>query len=213
MKKFIGLFAKGMGLGLGIGLCLAGAVALVYRAIHSGDATPVPARTQIYFFVVGGLMGLVAGWCLSLQMVLGGLLSTLFLKVSELVPMAVQVADSPLESAQPNLGSRLVASTLVVGEEWAKKMEIFFREVIQPFPGFFRKFIEWVFILRFENYGRINRALEKAKRKKQDQAPTTQWALMVVLHYLLEPLWLLFYIAYVILLLVSCVFWSFAFIK
>ena len=211
MKKFIGLFAQGIGLGLGLGLCLAGLVALIYRAVHSGEANLHFEHTLIYFLVVGGLMGVIGGWCLSLQMILGGLLSTLFLKIAELVPMPAQVADFPSESAQPNLGSRLVASTLVVGEEWAKKMETFFREIIQPFPGFFRKFIEWIFILRFEDYGRINRALDKAKKKGDTERANTQWMSMVVLHYLLEPLWVLFYAAYVILFLISCIFWSFPF--
>ncbi len=189
MKKFIGLFVQGIGLGLGLGLCLAGLVALIYRAAHSGEVNLHFEHTAIYFLVVGGLMGVIGGWCLSLQMILGGLLSTLFLKIAELVPMPAQV----------------------VGEEWAKKMETFFREIIQPFPGFFRKFIEWIFILRFEDFGRINRALDKAKRKGDTERANTQWMSMVVLHYLLEPLWLFFYAAYVILLLISCVFWSFPF--
>src|SRR5581483_3847873 len=162
MKKFVLLFMKGIGLGLGIGLCLAGAVGILFRAVHGGDTGPA----KLYFFVVGGIIGLFGGWCFSLQMVLSNLLSALFMKVADLVPLPAQV----------------------VGEEWAKKMEAFFREIIQPFPGFFRKFIEWIFILRFEDYGRINRALEKAKRQGHDQMATTHWMLMVVLHYLLEPL-------------------------
>src|SRR5579863_4493215 len=124
MKKVVFLFLKGFGLGLGIGLCLAGAVGLVYQAVHSGQ--PV-GRTPVYLFVVGGFMGLIGGWILSLQMILENLLAALFLKVADLVPLPAQA----------------------VGEDWAKKMETFFREIIQPFPGWFRKFIEWIFILRF----------------------------------------------------------------
>ncbi len=191
MKKFILLFLKGMGLGLGIGLCLAGFAGMTYRAVHSGTLGFNPGHTTVYFFVVGVVMGLFGGWCFSLQMILGNLLASLFMKVADLVPL----------------------SALIIGEEWAKKMEAFFREIIQPFPGFFRKFIEWIFILRFEDYGRINRALEKAKKRGEDEKPTTQWALMVILHFLLEPLWLLFYAVYAILLLISCVFWSFPFFK
>ena len=190
MRKFLSLILKGIGLGLGIGLCLAGAVGILYRAVHSGQPNP-SAGPLVYLCVVGGLMGMVGGWVLALQMVLGNLLSSLFLKVADLVPMPAQM----------------------VGEEWAKKMETFFKEVIRPFPGFFRKFIEWIFILRFEDYGRINRALDKAKQKKHDQGTTTQWALMVILHYLLEPLWLLFYGVYGILLLLSGILWSLAFFR
>ena len=170
---------------------LPGFVALVFRAAHGGDLNFNPGHATVYFFAIGGLMGLFGGWCFSLQMVLGNRLAFLFLKVADLVPIPAQVA----------------------GEEWAKKMETFFREIIQPFPGFFRKFIEWIFILRFEDYGRINRALEKAKKQGKPEATTTQWMLMVILHYLLEPLWLLFYGVYAILLLISCVFWSFPFFK
>jgi len=188
MKKLVFLFLKGVGLGLGIGLCLAGAVGLIYQAFHSGQ--PV-GHTLVYLFVVGGVMGIVGGWILSLQMILENLLAALFMKIADLVPMPAQV----------------------VGEEWAKKMETFFREIIQPFPGFIRKFIEWIFILRFEDYGRINRALDKAKQKKHDQGTTTQWVLMVILHYLLEPLWIFFYIAYGILLLLSLILWSLAFFR
>jgi hypothetical protein len=191
MKKLVLLFLKGISLGLGIGLCVAGFVGLVYRAVHSGNAPFNPGPATVYFFVVGGLMGLFVGWCFSLQMVMGNLLGSLFMKVADLVPLPAQV----------------------VGEEWAKKMETFFREIIQPFPGFFRKFIEWVFILRFEDYGRINRAVEKAKKRERPETTTTQWMLMVILHYLLEPLWLLFYAVYAILLLMSCIFWSFPFFR
>lgn len=190
MKKSFLLFIKGIGLGLGVGLCLAGAVGILYRIVHSGQPNP-SAGPLVYIFVVGGLMGIVGGWALALQMVLGNLLASLFMKIADLVPLPAQA----------------------VGDEWAKKMETFFKEVIKPFPGFFRKFIEWIFILRFEDYARINRALNKAKQKKHDQGNTTQWALMVILHYLLEPLWIIFYIVYAILLLLSCILWSFPFFR
>lgn len=191
MGKYFALFAKGIGLGLGIGLCLAGAVGLVYQAVHSGQPGFSAGHALVYLFIVGGLMGTIGGWVFSLQMILGNLLGSLFLKVAELVPLPAQT----------------------ITEEWAKKMETFFREILQPFPGFFRKFIEWIFIFRFEDYGRINRALDKAKRKKHDQGTTVQWALMVILHYLLESLWVFFYAVYGILLLLSCVLWSLAFFR
>ncbi len=190
MRKFVLLFLRGIGLGFGIGMCLAGLAGLAYRAFHNNPAGVPAGPALVYFFIVGGLMGTIGGWVLSLQMVLGNLLGSLFMKIAELVPLPAQM----------------------VGEEWAKKMETFFREIIQPFPGFFRKFIEWIFILRFEDYGRINRALDKAK-KGQAEGTTTQWALMVILHYLLEPLWLIFYAVYAILLLISCIFWSFPFFR
>jgi hypothetical protein len=188
MKKVVFLFLKGFGLGIGLGLCLAGAVGLVYQAVHSGQ--PV-GHTLIYLFVVGGVMGIIGGWILSLQMILENLLAALFLKVADLVPLPAQA----------------------VGEEWAKKMEELFRGIIQPFPAFFRKFIEWIFILRFEDYARINRALDNAKRKGHTERPTTHWALMVILHYLLEPLWVFFYIGYGILLILSLILWSLAFFR
>ncbi len=188
MKKIVLLFLKGIGLGLGLGLCLAGAAGLLYQTAHNRQSV---GHALVYLFVVGGIMGIIGGWILSLEMVLGNLLASLFMKIADLVPLPAQA----------------------VGEEWAQKMETFFREIIQPFPGFFRKFIEWIFILRFEDYGRINRALDKAKRKKHDQGTTTQWALMVILHYLLEPLWLLFYAGYGILFILSCSLWSLAFFR
>lgn len=188
MKKIVLLLLKGVGLGFGIGLCLAGAVGLIYEMVHSGK--PV-GHGLIYLFIVGGLMGIVGGWILALQMILENLLAALFMKIADLVPLPAQE----------------------VGEEWAKKMEDFFREVIVPFPGFIRKFIEWIFILRFEDYARINRALNKAKNKKHDQQPTHRWVLLVILHYMLEPLWVFFYIAYGILLLLSVILWSLAFFR
>jgi hypothetical protein len=191
MRKFVLLFLKGIGLGLAVSLCLAGFVGLAFRAVHSQTPGFNPGHATVYFFVVGGFMGLFGGWCFSLQMVLGNLLASLFMKVADLVPLPAQA----------------------VGEEWARKMETFFQEIIQPFPGFIRKFIGWIFILRFEDYGRINRALEKARRKDAAEGTTTQWMLMVILHYLLEPLWLLFWAVYAILLLISCIFWSFPFFR
>jgi hypothetical protein len=191
VKKFVLLFLKGITLGFGVGLCLAGAVGILYEALHSGNPQYHPGRASVYFLIVGALMGLLGGWCFALQMVLGDLLTSLFLKAADLVPMPAQA----------------------VGAEWAKKMESLFREIIKPFPGFVRKFIEWALILRFEDYGRINRALDKAKNKGQMEKTTTQWMLLVILHYLLEPLWIIFYAVYAILLLISCIFWSFPFFR
>lgn len=189
MKKYIGLFAKGIGLGLGLGLCLAGAVGLLYRAIHSADANPHYGRATVYFVVVGGLMGLIGGWCLSLQMILGGLLSTLFLRISELVPVPAGA----------------------VTEEWGNKMEMFFQEVLKPMPSLFHKIVESFLVVRFRDYAKINRAIDKAKRKKPAATYSPEWMSQVALHFFLEPLWLFFYGAYVILFLSCCVFWSLAF--
>jgi len=189
MRKVLGFFAKGMGLGLGMGFCLAGAVGLVYRAFHGADLHPHDERAAVYFLVVGGLMGLIGGWCLSLQMILGSLLSTLFLRISQLVPVPAAA----------------------VTEEWADKMEGFFREVLQPMPSLFHKIVEAFLVVRFRDYGKINRAIEKAKRGNPAAATTPEWMSQVALHYFLEPLWLFFYGAYVILFLSCCVFWSLAF--
>ena len=191
MKKVLGLLFQGVGLGFGIGLCLAGAVGLVFRAIYGGAPDFHMTRPLIYFFVVGVLMGLLGGWCLAVQMILGNLLTSLFLKIFELVPMPAQV----------------------VGDEWGKKMETFFQEVLKPFPGFFRKFVEFFFLSRFDDYDRINRSLDKARQKHPAQKFSPQWMAMVVLGYFLEPLWIIFYIIYAILFLASLVFWSFPFFR
>ncbi len=191
MKKISSLLIQGFVLGLGLGLCFAGALGLLYRAIHSGDAHYPPGPPTLFFFVVGIVMGLLGGWCLALQLVLSNLLASLFMKIAELVPMPAQV----------------------VGEEWARKMETFFNEVIQPMPGFFRKVVEFFLISRFEDYGRINRAIDKAKRKSPQSTFTPEWLSMVVLHYFLEPLWLFFYAAYAILFLAACFFWSLPFLR
>lgn len=187
MGKIGVMLAKGIGLGIGLGLCLAGAVALLFRGLHP-EASAAPL---VYIFVVGFLNGAFGGWVFGLQMILENLLTSLFLKAADLVPLPAKV----------------------VGEDWAKKMETFFREVIQPFPGFFRKFIEFFLVTRFEDYARINRALDKAQKKGHDQAHTHQWVLMVILHYLLEPLWIFFYIVYLVLFGMSCVLWSFSFLR
>ncbi len=191
LKKYIALFAKGIGLGLGLGLCLAGLAGILLRAVHSGEAGFQPGRADLYFFVVGAFMGIIGGWCLSLQMILDNLLTALFLKISELVPLPARE----------------------VGEEWARKMEVFFHEILQPMPGLFRKLVETFLVPRLADYDRINRALDKARKKEPSQASAAQWMPLAVLHYFLEPLWLFFYAAYAILLFVSCVFWSFAFLK
>ncbi|HEY5038011.1 MAG TPA: hypothetical protein VIJ93_02955 [bacterium] len=191
MKKYIGLFIKGFGLGLGIGLCLAGAVGLLYRALRGGEALAHVQYFTTYFFVVGGLIGTMAGWCLSLQMVLGEMLESLFLTVSQLVP---------LNASQ-------------VGEEWAHKMETFFREVLKPLPAFFGKIVDFFLVVRFRDYGKVNRSLEKAKQQKPDGVFTPEWLSMVALHFFLEPLWIFFYLAYAILFVAACVFWSFPFFR
>ena len=191
MNRIAVLFLKGLALGLGIGLCLAGAVGLLYRAVHSGDPNLHSGHTMLYLFIVGTVMGTLGGWCLALHMVLVDLLTSLFLKVCELVPMPAAV----------------------VGKDWAERMETFFREILAPMPGILRKLAEWFFILRFEDYNRINRALDKAKKTEPQGKFSPQWMGLVVLHYLLEPLWIFFYVVYAILFSVSCIFWSLAFIR
>lgn len=191
MNKYVTHFAKGIGLGFGVGLCLAGAVGLAYRAIHSGQPGFSEGPNLVYFFIVGSLMGIIGGWGYSLQMILADLLGTLFLKIAELVPIPAQT----------------------LGKDWAQKMVIFFREVLRPFPSLFRKFVEFILVVRFEDYGRINRALDKAKKKEPSGNFTVQWMLMVILHYLLEPLWIFFYASYAILLILSCILWSFPFFR
>ena len=191
MGRLIILFLKGLAFGLGVGLCLAGAVGVLYRAVHSGEPNLHPGHVMLYLSIVGTVMGTLGGWCLALHMVLSDLLTSLFLRVCELVPMPASV----------------------VGKEWAEKMETFFREILKPMPGFLRKLAEWFFILRFEDYGRINRALDKAKQTHPGDKFSPQWMGMVVLHYLLEPLWIFFYVVYGILFFISCVFMSFAFFR
>jgi len=189
LNKYAVLILKGILLGLGIGLCLAGLVGILYKALH-GQVVSVKGALA-YFFTVGGLMGMLGGWALALQMTLSELLGALFMKMAELVPLPARE----------------------VGEDWARKMEMFFLEIVRPFPGFFRKFIEWIFILRFEDYRRINHALDKARKHEPSGNPTTQWMLLVILHYLLQPLWFFFYAAYGILFLFSCILWSLAFFR
>lgn len=191
LKKYLGLLARGIGLGVGIGLCLAGAVGLIYRAVHSGEPDFHPEHAILYLLVVGGLMGCLGGWCFALQLVLGNLLSTLFLKISELVPL----------------------SAATVGSDWAKKMETFFSEVLKPMPAFVQKLVHFLFIVKFQDYDRINEALERAKGKEKLESYSPQWMSQVALAFFLQPLWIFFYIAYAILFLISCLFWSFPFFR
>jgi hypothetical protein len=189
MKNLVFLFLKGILLGSGVGLCLAGAVGLLYHSTHGPKPQALFGGPSLYFLVVGGVLGNLGGWCLALQMILLNLLTSLFMKISELVP----------------------APASVVGEEWAKKMEGFFHQILEPMPVLFRKFVEFFLVTRFEDYGRINRALDKAKKNEPSGKFTSQWMSMVLLHYFLEPLWLFFYAVYVILFLISCILWSFPF--
>jgi len=190
MKKFLSVFAQGVLLGLGLGLCLAGLVGILYRV--TGGAIPrTPGYFSTYFLVVGGLMGLVAGWCLALHMVLNRLLASLVATVSQLIPL----------------------TTRQVGVEWAEKMEMFFDEVLRPLPSIFRKVAETLMVMRFRHYDRVNRALDKAGRKFPNKGQDPQWLAAVALHYFLEPLWFVFYGAYGVIFLVACLFWSLPFFR
>jgi hypothetical protein len=191
LKKYLALLAQGIGLGLLIGLCLAGAVGLVFRAVHSGEPDFHPERAILYLLIVGGMMGFLGGWCFALQMLLGNLLSSLFIKISELVPL----------------------SAASVGEDWAKKMETFFTEVLKPMPAFFRKVVHFLFVARFQEYDRLNEALETAKGKEKMKAYSPQWMSQVALGFFLKPLWVFFYITYAVLFLISCIFWSIPFFR
>src|ERR1041384_3612292 len=180
VKQFALVFARGIGLGLGIGLCLAGAVAIFYRATHAPGPQGTATAVLVYLLVVGGLMGMLGGWALALQMVFSNALASLFMKIAELVPVPATE----------------------VGEGWAGKMETFFREVLQPMPPFFRKFVNFFMVARFHEYGRINRAIDKAKRRGGQPSYSSEWMSRVALHYFMEPLWILFYIVYAVLFLI-----------
>lgn len=191
MNKIRRVFIQGIGLGLGAGLCSAGALALIFKTTHGGSPQGHPGYFTFYFLGVGALLGLIGGWCLALQLVLNQLLSSLFLQISRLIPL----------------------TTSLIGQEWAAKMEIFFQEVLKPLPAFFGKLVEFFLVRRFRNYTRINKAIFKAKNKQNLPAYSPEWMARVVLHYLLEPLWLLFYLAYAVLFLTAFMFLSLPFIR
>ncbi len=187
----IGLFAQGIGLGFGVGLCLAGAVGVLFRMAHGADPNFQAGHVPVYFLVVGGVLGLLGGWCLALQGVLQGLLGALFLKIAERVP----------------------ASGARVGEEWGNQMEGIFRQVLEPLPGFFRKILHLFLIARFKHYERINEAVDLAKGKEPSGTYSPQWISRVILGYFLWPLRVFFYLTYAILFLIACLLWSFPFFR
>jgi len=191
MNKLISVFAQGIFLGLGTGLCLAGLVGILYRATAGAALPGYTSHFSTYFLVVGGLMGLVAGWCLALQMVLNRLMTSLVFTVSQLIPLTARQ----------------------VGGEWSEKMEMFFDEVLRPLPAIFRKVVEALMTARFRHYERVNRALGKAGKKFPDKSQDPQWLAMVALHYCLEPLWFVFFGVYAVIFLAACVFWGLPFIR
>jgi hypothetical protein len=188
LKKFFGLLIEGMVLGLVIGFCLAGLVALFYKGLKAGGPT---GYFTSYFLAVGGLMGCVAGWCFSLQLILARLLDSLVQSVARLVPL----------------------TSRVVGAEWAGKMDKFLNEVLSPMPALLRKSVEFFMAARFTHYERVNRALQKAGKKHPAQSENPEWLAAVALGYFLEPVWAVFWGAYVILLFIALFLWSLPFIR
>ncbi len=188
LKKFLGLLIEGLALGFITGLCLAGLAALIYRSsVHPADG----ATFSSYFLAVGGLLGCVAGWCCALQFILNRLMDSLVRSVARLVPL----------------------TTGQVGAEWAGKIERFLTEVLRPMPALLRRAVEFFMLARFARYEKANRALQKAGKKYPERSQDPEWLAAVALHYFLEPVWAVFYGAYVILLLIACVFWSLPFIR
>ena len=191
MKKYITLLAQGIGLGIGVGLCLAGAVCLLYQKTHGVAAYFQTKDVTIYVMVIGVFIGTLAGWCLALHWVLMDLMNTLVLKISQLVP--------------------LVSSR--ISEEWSRKMETFFREVLKPLPGLFGSFVNYFLVMRFKDFNRANRALGKVQKKNPGRVYTPEGLAQLALHYYLEPLWNVFYAAYAVLFLACCFLWALPFFK
>jgi hypothetical protein len=180
MKKIILLFGQGVALGWGTGFCLAGALSLAYRTGRNG-----PPSAFFYFFMVGGVMGLLGGWCFALQMVLDDFFTALFLKILEMVPPPARKA----------------------GKEWTEKMESVLGEVLAPLPGYFRKLMTFLFVSRLRHLGRINRFLEKSDNRD----PDSRGRALAVVAFFLEPLRGLFHLAYAILFILSLALWSIPF--
>lgn len=190
MKKYLILFAKALGLGLGVGLALAGALGILYRSLHSGDPSFQPGRVPLYFSIVGGLIGSLVGWGWALQASLEGLLSTLFLRISEKVP----------------------TPAAKIGGEWGGKMEGIFRQVLEPLPGLVQKFLHLFLVARFSQVDHLNQAVERAKGKQPKASYTPQWYSQVILGYFLRPVKVLFLGTYAILALICLILWCLPFL-
>lgn len=190
MKKYLILFAKSLALGLGVGLVLAGALGVLYRSLHSGDPTFQPGRVPLYLSIVGGLLGALVGWGMALQVSLEGLLSTLFLRISEKVPVPAAK----------------------VGNEWGGKMESVFRQVLEPLPGLVQKFLQIFLVARFSQVDHLNQAVERAKGKQPNASYTPQWYSQVILGYFLRPVKVLFWGTYAILTVVCLILWCLPFL-
>lgn len=189
MRPVVRIFIQTLTLGIAVGLCLAGGLALLYRSAHplSGSGASGP---HIYFYLVGGVMGLLAGWAFALQKVLDHMLSLLFQTAARLVPMTLGV----------------------IGREWTEKIETFFQEVLKPFPRFFQWIMIRFFVIRFKDPDRLNRALGKAQKQTGAGLSSPEGMTRVVLHYFLEPLTAAFFVFYVILFILTAVFWAIPFI-
>lgn len=187
MRPVIRIFLQALILGLATGLCLAGGLALLYKALHPEFGGKGPF---LYFFLVGGAMGLLAGWAFALEKVLDHLLSLLFKTVAQLVP--------------------LTAAT--IGQEWSNKIQVFFHEVLKPFPKLFQWIMTKFFVSRFKDPNRLNRALGKTQKQPGTGLASPEGMARTILHYFLEPLYVIFALVYVILGGVTVLFWIIPFI-
>jgi hypothetical protein len=124
-------------------------------------------------------------------MILGNLLSLVFLKVASLVP--VQAART--------------------GADWAQRMEGLFAEILKPMPSLFRWIVNYFFTSKFKDTERINRALERAKGSRPAEAYSPEWTARVILELLLQPIGVVFAIAYIGFFALVCLFWSFPFLR
>lgn len=183
------IFIQALVLGVAVGLCLAGGLGLLYGALHPAQ-WPGPRGPILYFYLAGGVMGLLTGWAFALQRVLDHLLALLFKTVAQLIPMTAGA----------------------LGTEWTAKVQVFFQEVLKPFPPFFQWIMTRFFISRFKNPGRLNKALGKAQKQQHLGSLTPEWMVGVALHYFLEPLTAAFFVVYVILFILTAVFWAMPFI-
>ncbi len=184
MRPLIRIFAQALILGIAVGLCLAGGLGLLYGALR-GSPGPMP-----YFYLVGGVMGFLAGWAFALQRVLDHFLSLLFQAVAQLVPLTAGA----------------------IGKEWTEKIQVFFHEVLKPFSRFFQWIMTRFFVSRFKDSDRLNRALGRARKHTPAGLATPEGMVRVVLHYFLEPLTAVFLIFYAILFILTAVFWAIPFI-
>jgi hypothetical protein len=177
LKRHAFLILKGLVLGLAAGVLFSAAVLALYRATHTLADPQRVTYVGRYFLTVGALLGLLGGWMGGLHAVLWSILEPVLWRTAGFLPAVTGRIDAA----------------------WVRRLSEVMDRVMQQTGFVLRALIRRIFMPGLRGWERYNEAVEAARRKDPQRVSTPQGLSYAALSLFIRPVWVFFYLAYIIL--------------